>query len=446
MGLQHRARSWRAFGLAVVLTSCLASVSAAFGQADYDQPPINYTKATLADPVARLQRRLDAGNATLARDAEFGYLRAVLAALDVPVSSQALVFSKTSFQRTAIGPKNPRAIYFDDETYVGYVQDGDVLEVATTDPGVGSVFYTLDQREKAGRPRFGREGDNCLQCHAGSATRDVPGLLLRSVYPDPRGNPILSAGTKLTTHASPFDERFGGWYVTGRHGGYDAQHHRGNLIGRGRDDPAPSDPRAGADVTDLARLFDTSAYPASHSDLVALTVLSHQAEAHNLITRANYACKLALRDARVLNEALGRPADELTDGTRRRIEAPAEVLVQYLLFCDEAPLAAPISGSGPFAGEFAARGPRDKKGRSLREFDLATRTFRYPLSYLIYSAGFDGLHDLTKAYVYGRLYDVLTGKATDEAFARLSADDRRAIFEILADTKADLPAYWRAGK
>jgi hypothetical protein len=197
----------------------------AFGQAEYTQPPINYLNAAVSDPVAKLQKQINAGKVVLTRDGELGYLPSLLRALDIPVSSQALVFTKTSFQRSAIGPKHPRAIYFDDETYVGYVQDGDLLEIATTDPNVGTVFYTLDQHgpgkpkrgakgsgeavESGGdpgdepKPRFVRENDNCLQCHAGSATRDVPGLVIRSVFPDPRGNPILSAGTKVTTHESP---------------------------------------------------------------------------------------------------------------------------------------------------------------------------------------------------------------------------------------------------
>ena len=459
------------------LVGLLAWVRPAAGQPDYTQQPINYLNAAVSDPVAKLQKKIDAGKVTLSRDGERGYLTDLLKALDIPVSSQTLVFSKTSFQRSAIGPKHPRAIYFDDETYVGYVQDGDLLEIATTDPNIGTVFYTLDQhgpgklasgksssgksptagKDEHPKPRFVRETDNCLQCHAGSATRDVPGLVIRSVFPDPRGNPILSAGTKLTTHESPMAERFGGWYVSGTHGGYDAQRHLGNLVGKDRDDPRPSDPKAGADVTDLSPFFDASAYPSPHSDLVALMVLSHQAEAHNLITRANYACKFALRDARVMNEALGRPLDELSDGTHRRINNPAEALLKYLLFCDEPPLAAPVAGTSTFAADFAARGPRDKKGRSLRDLDLTTRTFKYPLSYLIYSPGFNGLPEPTKAYVYGRLYDVLTGKAGDgpaaggpaaeaesrKAFAHLTPDVRRAIFEILVDTKPDLPAYWR---
>lgn len=449
--------------LAALCGSWVTARPAAAAEADYDQPPIRYSSAAVSDPVAKLQKRLLSGKVTLERDGERGYLTSLLKAMDIPVSSQVLVFSKTSFQREAIGPRTPRALYFDDDTYVGYVQGGDVLELATTDPNLGPVFYTLDQHpaapkrsadddndataatnkaKPAARPRFVRQTDNCLQCHAGAMTRDVPGLVMRSVRPDPRGQPILSAGTKLTTHESPLAERFGGWYVTGKHGGFNAQSHLGNLIGKDRDDPDPADPKAGADVTDLSKFFEPSAYPTPGSDLVALLVLSHQVEAHNLMTRANYACKLALRDAAVLNEALGRPASEWSESTHRRIESPAEALVKYLLFCGEAPLAAPVSGTSDYAKEFAARGPRTKDGRSLRDFDLTKRLFRYPLSYLIYSAGFDGLPEPTKAYVYRRLFDVLTGKETDKAFVHLSAGDRRAILEILRETKAGLPDYW----
>ncbi|HEX8916630.1 MAG TPA: hypothetical protein VF796_30045, partial [Humisphaera sp.] len=404
-----------AFRLTLMLAFVLAAAAPAAAQYDYNGQPINYATAATSDPVARLNKKIVAGKVTLDRHHEVGYLPAVLKELNIAQSSQVMVFTKTSLQRQVISPKTPRAIYFDDETYIGYCQDGEVLEVATTDPNLGTVFYTLDQHAKS--PRFVREGDNCTQCHAGSATRDIPGLMVRSVFPDPRGNPILNAGTKLTTHESPFGQRFGGWYVSGTHGGHDRQPHLGNRIGKDRDDATCADPAAAADVTDLSKFFDTSFYLTPHSDIVALTVLAHQAEAHNLMNRANYAAAYALRDARVMNEALGRPGGEMSESTLRRINSPAEALLRYMLFSDEAKLEAPLAGTTDFAKEFAARGPRDSKGRSLREFDLKTRTFKYPLSYLIYSKGFDGLPDLTRAYVYKRLKEVLTGKDQDKAFA-----------------------------
>ena len=411
------------------------------GQYEYNQKPINYANAAVSDPIAQLQKRIMSGKVELRTRGDQGYLRSLLAELGILESSQTLVFSKTSFQREGIHPSTPRAIYFDDDTYIGYVQGGDVLEVATTDPNIGTVFYTLDQYAR-GKLKFVRQTDNCLQCHASTMTRDVPGLMMRSVYPDPRGQPILSEGTKVTTHESPFNERYGGWYVTGRHGGYDLQKHMGNLLGKSRDDAEPVDPKAGSNVTDLSKYFDTSAYLTPHSDIVAMTVLAHQVEAHNLITRANYACKFALRDARIMNEALGQPLDEMSDSTHRRINSPAETLLKYMLFCDEPPLAATIEGTSTFTRDFAARGPRDSKGRSLRDFDLTKRTFKYPLSYLIDSHGFDGLPEQTKARFYLRLHEVLTGKDQDKAFLHLSTEDRHAILDILRETKKDLPAYF----
>ena len=428
------------FAMFLVLLVSEAAMRPALGQYDYLQPPINYANAAVTDPVAKLQEKLLAGKVRLTKDGALGYLPSVLAALNIPVASQSLVFSKTSFQREAIGPKQPRAIYFDDETYVGYVHDGDVIEIAATDPNIGPVFYTLDQHGR--QPRFVRQVDNCLQCHAGGMTRDIPGLMIRSVHPDPRGHPILSAGTKLTTHESPFAERFGGWYVSGSHGGFDRQPHEGNLVGKTRDDPEPVDPRSGSDVMELSRFFDVAAYASPHSDVVALTVLAHQVEAHNLITRASYACRFALRDAQIMNDALKRPAGEMSESTLRRINSPAEALLRYLLFCDEAPLVAPLKGTSTFAADFAARGPRDKQGRSLRDFDLTTRTFKYPLSYLIYSPGFDGLPEPTRAYLYRRLDEVLSGRDHDKAFAHLSSGDRQAIKEILIATKPNLPEGW----
>src|SRR5207247_1213252 len=131
--------------------------------------------------------------------------------------SQTLVFSKTSFQRDFISPQTPRALYFNAHTYIGWVQGAPVLEVATVDPQLGAVFYILNQ-EPGGKPKFVRQTYECLQCHDSGLTRSIPGHIIRSVYPDAQGQPILSEGTYITTDQSPLKERWGGWYVTGRHG------------------------------------------------------------------------------------------------------------------------------------------------------------------------------------------------------------------------------------
>jgi hypothetical protein len=262
---------------------------------------------------------------------------------------------------------------------------------------------------------------------------------VRSVYPAPDGQPVYNAGSFVTDHTSPLEERWGGWYVTGTLGD---QTHMGNVFVRDRANPEDLDRAAGSNVTDLAGRLDVSAYLADTSDIVALMVLEHQTQMQNRIIAANYQARMALHYERVMNEALGRPAGTLSDSTRRRIEGPAEDLVEYLLFCGETPLTAPVAGTSGFAEQFASRGPRDARGRSLREFDLTTRLFRYPCSYLIDSESFDALPGEVKAYVYRRLSEILTGEDQGPEFAHLSPEDRRAILEILRDTRADLPADW----
>jgi hypothetical protein len=143
------------------------------------------------------------------------------------------------------------------------------------------------------------------------------------------------------------------------------------------------------------------------------------------------------------NKAVGQPDGTLSDAARAQFEGPAEELVRYLLFTNEAPLDSPVKGTSGFAEEFAARGPRDSKGRSLRDFDLRTRIFKYPCSYLVYSEDFDALPGPAKAYVYRRLLEILSGRDQSPEFARLTAEDRTAILEILLATKPGLPAEWQ---
>jgi hypothetical protein len=414
-------------------------VAAAFARGDdFDRPPINYSSAAPTDAVARLQKRLAAGEVKLKFEDEHGYLPAVLKALDVPVSSQTLVFSKTSMQRDRISPRTPRALYFNDEVYVGFCRLGSVLEIAATDPQLGPVYYTLDQ-EPAAEPAFTRQTENCLICHT-ARSQGTPAHVVRSVFTDRDGHPVLSEGSYRIDHTSPLEHRWGGWYVTGTHG---SQTHLGNHVVPRRPQPGDLKNHAGLNVTDLKGRVDAGAYLAPHSDLVALMVLEHQAEMHNRLTAANYQTRLAHRDADVLNDLDSAPRGRLSEGTARRVDAAAEQLVQHLLFSGEAKLGGELKGTSAFATEFAARGPRDPRGRSLRDFDLKTRLFRYPCSYLIYSESFDALPASVKDRVYRRLWDVLTGKETGKDYAHLTPDDRQTIREILVATKKGLPDYWK---
>jgi hypothetical protein len=426
-------------GILLGLALLLGTINAAYA-VDLDREPVNYSSADAHNAVERLHERLDAGRAQLTWEQGHGYLRSLLRELNVPVSSQMLVFSKTSLQRHRINPRTPRAVYFTDDVYVGYCQKGDVLEVTAVDPQLGAVFYSLGQK-KNDPPRLKRQTDNCLICHASSFNQGYPGHLVRSVYADGLGLPLLASGTYRIDHTSPLKQRWGGWYVTGTSG---KQTHLGNLIVRGNPRPEDIDNSANVNVTSLDRYIKTSPYLSPHSDIVALMVLEHQTEMHNRLTRANFLTRLALRDEAEFNKALGRPADHRSDSTLSRIKNAGEPVVKYLLMSEETALTDPVKGTSSFADEFKKRGPHDRHGRSLRDLDLKRRLFVYPCSYLIYAEAFDALPAPVRDYVLHRLWEVLTGADTSKEFAHLTTPDRQAILQILRETKANLPDYWKS--
>ena len=407
------------------------------GFVPFSDAPINY-RSEPDDPVARLQTRLDRGETSLQWEPKNSYLRSLLQQLGISETSQTLVFSKTSFQYRRISPTTPRALYFNDDVYVGKVHDGKALEIISFDARQGAMFYLLDEQQAA-RPVFQRAELDCTVCHVAPTTRNVPGVLLRSIYPMPTGSQAGRTPAYITGHDSPLAERFGGWYVTGTVG---AQRHLGNALVRDTAEPTAIDRDSDRNVTDLSGRFDTSPYLTPHSDIVAQLVQAHQTQAHNLITVANYRTRIALHDEEAANRAAGRPLDTLSAAARTKIAAHAEELLRYLLFIDEAPLAGAVTGTSGFQAQFEARGPRDSRGRSLRDFDLQTRLFRYPLSYLIYTDSFDALPEPAKGYVYARLLEVLTGDTSRDEFWNLSKADRQALLEILLETKPGLPDAW----
>jgi hypothetical protein len=391
------------------------------------------------DPAAALRDRLIAGKVHLTYTPEHGYLESVLAELEIPISSQVLVFSKTSLQQLKISPQTPRAIYFNDDSYVGWIPHGDVIEIMSTDPQEGEIFYTLKQDPKFPAELVHDRG-NCMACHENSRTLGVPGVLARSVIVNREGRPEFSSASFTSDHGSPFAERWGGWYVTGKHG---AMRHLGNVTLEEGVAADALDMEAGANVLDLSARFPVADYLSPHSDIVALLVLNHQAQLHNLMTLATYECRAALHLDAAVGESSGESGDPLSDTARYRIAKVGDRLLRYLLFCGEYPLPDPVQGTSKFASEFHQRGPFDSRGRSLRDFDLTTRLFRYPCSFLIYSPSFDHLPAPVKAHVVGRLHAILLGQDQDPAFAHLTADTREAILQILNETK---PGLWKASE
>ena len=382
----------------------------------YNQPPINYSSRQPDDAVTRLRQRLQNGQVELTDRGAQGKLQDLLKAFEIPIESQLLVFSKSSANARLITPKTPRAIYFNDEVYVGWVPGSPMLEISTVEPNVGAVFYNLPQATpesatpgQTTEPQFRRD-DSCLLCHVTRSTLRVPGHLDRSFTTDFEGQ--LRTGWSRITHATRYRDRWAGWYVTG---GSETFKHLGNAYGdESRHDSPQHDLKVNT-FTDLSKQFDTRDYLTATSDIVAHLVLDHQAHGHNLITRLNY------------ESQLGRPTTAF------------EPLLRYFLFLDEPEFEAPITNHSDYRIWFEGRGPRDSQGRSLRQFDLNTRLFKYRLSYLIYSAAFDALPDTVRLDFYQNLKTWLTTTDPKHPAVKLPLTERQAILEILRETKSNLP-------
>lgn len=402
---------------ALLICTCAGLAAMAFGErledttyVPYGHKAIQYFETPTDEAVKRLDDRLDAGKASLDyQPGGLGYLPALLKTLGINPDSQVLVYAADSFQSPLISAQRPRAVYFNDDMSVGFVQHGEVMEVSSLDPKQGVIFYTLGTA-KVAKPSFARR-EVCLQCHQGGHTLGVPGLVISSQYLPP-GMPAEHArGGFVTDDRTPIEDRWGGWYISGDLGG---QKHKGIPIGVSGDLP-----------------FNAEAYLSPISDIVALLTLEHQTRMTNLIIRIGWDTRIAMAEGKM-------------EEARPKLEAAMDDMVGYMLFADAAPLTAPVKGVSTFSKTFPERGPRDREGRSLRDFDLQTRLFKYPLSYMIYSKAFDGMPDWDRERIYQRLYDVLTGRNTDKKFAKLSADDRRNLLEIVRETKKNLPAYWNA--
>jgi hypothetical protein len=417
--------------VACTVASGLASVAIAQRPdaftASRDDPAIQYSTQSETTDITRLNRSLAAGTARLTFDAANGYLSSVLSALGIPVESQTLVFSETSAQAEHIDIKNPRALFFNDTTAVGWVRAGAALEIASQDARQGTIFYELDQKAVA-RPQMKRRDADCLQCHLTWDTLGVPGWTTISTFPMSDDKNAYASGVVMD-HRTDLDQRWGGWYVTGK--GVPTRH-LGNLpVVRTEAElrrPAPLAPV----LASMSGAIDTKGYPSVYSDIAALMVLEHQAHMTNLLTRIGWEARYADRQ-----KQLGHPVPP------KRLEEAVNDVVDYMLFVDEAPLTRKLEGSSGFAEKFSAQGPKDHQGRSLRQLDMERHLFRYPCSYMIYAPAFDALPPVVLDAVYRRLWAVLSGQESAKPYTRLLVADRRAVVEILRDTKKNLPAYFQ---
>jgi hypothetical protein len=371
---------------------------------EYDTRPVD-------NRFSRFLSAWDAGQTPqLDTSGDLAYLRSLLKELDVPVSSQMLVFTATSLQKGLISARNPRALYFNDDTYVGYVPRGRI-EVISLDPQLGSIYYIFDRLQPGRRPQV-RRSSECMNCHAPRHMENIPGLVIESVIPGLTGGGERAFRREQSGHGVPIGDRFGGWHLTGTS---DAMPHNwSNQLLVRKNGEAKELPNPPGERCDLSR------YLLPTSDLVAQLLHEHQVGFVNRALQAAYRYRELSAAGAVSEKMLGDLATPL---------------VRYLLFTDEAPLVRGMIGASPFAAEFAAAGKRDSKGRSLRDLDGQTHLLKYRCSYMVDSPAFTGLPTPLRQRV---LRDVALSLSDTSAESPLPSAERLAVREILTETVPEI--------
>ncbi len=378
-----------------------------------NNPLHGYNTLPTHDRFARFNADLDAERASLDAADDLKLLQSLLRALDISVSSQMLVTSATSLQKTIISPRRPRALYFNDDTYVGFVPGGRI-EVISVDPVRGPMFYIFGRPAGGKAPRI-RRSDECLTCHATPEMKEIPQLIVESVVPGITGGGEKAFRRGLSGHGVPLDQRFGGWLVTNAP---DPLRHQGNLLIEWTAQGMKEKPMQAGE------LFDLNRYPVPTSDLLPQLLHEHQVGFINRAVNATYRTRV------LLQENAGH-----VETANPELETLARELVRYLLFADEAPLPPRgVPGSEAFKADFLAKRRITSNGHSLRDLDLRTRLMRYRCSYMIESPAFAGLPGPLKRFVDLELSRALDPAASPKEYAYLPAEEKAAIRDILRET------------
>jgi hypothetical protein len=337
---------------------------------------------------------------------DLAFLRSLLKELDVPVSSQMLVFTATSLQKGLISARNPRALYFNEDTYVGYVPRGRI-EVISLDPELGSIYYIFDRLQPGHRPQV-RRSSECMNCHAPRHMDNIPGLVVESVIPGLTGGGERAFRREQSGHGVPIGDRFGGWHLTGT--GEAMPHNWSNQLLVRKNGEAKELPNPPGERCDLSR------YLVPTSDLLAQLLHEHQVGFVNRALQAGYRYRDLLA------------AGSLNETALADLSSP---LVRYLLFVDEAPLVPGMVGESPFVADFTTSGKRDSTGRSLRDLDGQTRLLKYRCSYMVYSPTFTGLPGPLRQRV---LRDLASSLGDMNGESHLPGAERLAVRQILTET------------
>ena len=375
---------------------------------DFEKPPHNYWQRAPQDRFTKIKTALETGKLPLDRTSEKAFVVSLLKALDISPATQTLVYSTTSLQLSRISPRNPRAIYFNEDVYVGWVPRGQI-EIASIDPALGGIYYIFNVPRGPGPIRVERS-TRCFNCHAEFENGRVPGLLVKSVVPGPGGGSLESFRGDITGHSVPFKDRFGGWHLTGKHG---ITEHLGNMVGT----LSPAGLKKYANPP--ARQFRWETYPVATSDVLAHLLHEHQVGFVNRAIKATYDTRAAL----------------VAGDAKAMLTKHASVLTRYLLFADEAKFpTGGIGGDALLKKDFAKRARKASNGLSLRDLDLNTRLFKHRCSYMIYSAAFAGLPPALKQLVFIKLRAALEDAKPNPDFAYLPPAEKKAIAQILTET------------
>ncbi len=414
----------------LLLSASIGQLTAATSESistaiEFRKVPHDYLNHVPKDRFAGVLKKIQEGALQLDTRDDKAFLRSLMAALDIPISSQILVFSASSLQSEIINPRNPRALYFNEDTYLGFVPGGKV-EVISMDPTHAAMFYIFDRLLPGGPVPTIARSQKCFNCHAGSATRRVPGLIAESLLPMASGASLETYRRDEQGHQIPLDQRFGGWHLTG---GHHLNPTHANLMGvttgAGKFDKVPAEP---------GQMWDLDRHLLPTSDILPHLVHEHQLGFENRVFHAAY----------TVRQLRGGERGPLPTSAKAELEKLADELARYILFTDEAKLpSGGIEGDATFMSDFARNRRATHTGLALKDFDLKTRLFKHRASYMLYTESWQKLPTELMDRVYYKMAEGLREQNASAIGAHLPPSEKRAIRTILKETLPGLPAWWR---
>jgi hypothetical protein len=390
---------------------------------DFKAAPHSYLEAQPKDRFAELQEKVQKGEVKLDTTNDKAFLTSLLEALNIPISSQIMVFSASSLQSEIINPRNPRSLYFNEDTYIGWVPNG-LVEIIAADPEMGPIFYVYDRLRPGGPVPGVQRSTKCMNCHAGNATRRLPGLIAESLLVSQAGSSLETYRRDVQGHQIPLEDRFGGWHLTGDH---NLSSHKANVMGLARNGKIEKTAVPPGQFSDLGlHLLPTS-------DILPHLIHEHQIGFENRLVYAIYTVRQLKHENRGM----------LGGAAKAEIEERAQELARYIMFADEAKFPSRgITGDPAYAQDFLRDRKVTKAGLSLKDFDMKTRMFKHRCSFMLYTDTWKQAPKELKERIYYHMALYLR-EQPDSQHAHLSPPERMAIRGILKETMTDLPAWWR---